>query len=143
MGLFKKKKKKFLFTSKLYLTTLPYIKGFDDGYLVTIFDPSVDYLMMLENFMFELWSYTKKSLLIDLALVSKDLSNSKARFVRFAITNSGEALFDSPVFVEGGVSEMTYKAANQVLKERIKDCVKAGFTSLEINELPSDWFKIY
>ena len=139
MGFFKKRKKTRLFTSKLYLSTLPFLSGFEDGYLVTIFNPSCDCSQMLKDFKFKLWTYTKPSLLVDMALVTKNFDNCGSRFVRFTINREGEALFETPVPVES-VTEMTYKAANQVLKERVEDCVKAGCTRLEIESLPSDWF---
>lgn len=140
MGLFKKKGRSFLFTKKLYLTTLPYLDAFEDGYLVTVFDPTADVKLMMKNFTFKLWAYTKAQLLVDYALSTKALGNAPGRFMRFAIGDDGKAIFSSPLPVDK-LTDTEYKAANQVLKERKSDCIKAGLGELDLHNLPSDWIR--
>lgn len=136
----RKARRRFLFTKKIHITTLPYLSSFEDGYIVTVYDPSVDVARMLDGFAFDLWTYTKRSILVDQALASHTLSNSPNRFVRFALRDDGTAVMDCPIPV-AEANQATFKAANQLLQERVKDCIKAGFTELEVISLPSRWLK--
>lgn len=141
MKLFRKRRKTFFFTKKVYLTTLPYMSPFEDGFLITIFDPDVDITKVLNGFRFKLWAFTKRSVIVDYAIVTKSLDNSCTRFTRFYIREDGTAIME-PVPVDK-LTDISYMAANQVLYERTDDCKNAGYTELQIRSLPREWINLW